>query len=97
MGRETVDDMYLRAYWIIQAEYADLPSALRQQTAPSAVRLKANEHDRVSFVRQPLNQMVKNASACGHAIGRNDDRRKMMIVDRLRFLHRSGKMYTLCV
>src|SRR4030095_4426931 len=41
--------------------------------------------------------MVKNASACGHAIGRNDDRRKMMIVDRLRFLHRSGKMDTLCV
>src|SRR5262245_48979383 len=82
VSRKAVDDVDFRANRIVDSENPDLPRAFRKQASTSTVSLKSDEHDRVSVVRQAMHQVMKDTSASCHTVGRNNDGRKSVVIDR---------------
>src|ERR1041384_2863721 len=97
MRREAVDDVNRCTYRVIYTEDSELPGPFRQQPAARSEGLKPDEHDRVSFIRQPLNQVMQNTASRRHSVCRNDDGWKAMLVDCLGIGNAARKMHPLGV
>src|SRR6516165_8369882 len=83
MIAELFQGSHLSLHGNLLSEYLDFLRAVLDVESSRAGRLKSDEQDEVSRVRQALDQVMQYASAGCHAARRNDDCRVLRLIDLL--------------